>query len=79
MPVQTEGWQDFGLAGLVIAALFAVIVFLIREHNAERREWTHAYLDQGNKSDLRQAETNSVIRELASVIRESNSRYRRDD
>lgn len=64
---------DYGLSGLVIAALFAFIWFLVKEHKAERQEWIAAYREQSQMMDDRQTETNSVIRELVSVVRESNA------
>jgi hypothetical protein len=72
-------WGDFGLSGLVISALFAYLVFLIKEHRAERSEWIQAYRDSCAVSDQRQSETNAVMRELVSVVREQNARRRHDD
>lgn len=77
MPIDhVDTWSQFGLSGLVIAALFALIWFLVREHRAERAEWISAYKSQTELSDERQCETNGVIRELTAVIRESNARRR---
>lgn len=70
---------DYGLSGLVIAALFAFIWFLVKEHKSERQEWISAYREQSQLMDARQTETNSVIRELVSVVRESSARYRHSD
>lgn len=64
---------DLGPPGIVIGALFAFIYFLIKEHRAERQEWLTAYRDQSKIIDDRQIETNAVIRELASVVRESRA------
>lgn len=72
-------WSSYGLVGLVIGSLFAVIIFLIKSHRSESREWMAVYQDQSKLSDIRQAETNAVIRELSSVIREGNARFRRGD
>jgi len=63
-----DSWAQFGLGGLVIAALFMLVYFLVREHRAERQEWIQAYKDQTTLSDSRQSETNDVIRELTKAI-----------
>ena len=74
MPVEhVDPWSEFGLAGLVIAALFAYIWFMMKSHQAERSEWMSAYKDQSRMADSRQAETNEVVRELTAVIRELNA------
>jgi hypothetical protein len=72
----TITFTDLGPPGLVIGALFAFIYFLVREHRAERQEWLIAYREQSKIIDERQIETNTVIRELASVVRESNANHR---
>ncbi|UOA08339.1 hypothetical protein [Methylobacter sp. S3L5C] len=77
MPIDhIDSWGQFGLSGLVIAALFAFIWFLVKEHKAERQEWIVAYREQTRLVDDRQVETNNVIRELVSVVRESNAHHR---
>ncbi len=77
MPIDhIDSWSQFGLSGLVIAALFAFIWFLVKEHKAERQEWIVAYREQTRLVDERQVETNNVIRELVSVVRESNAHHR---
>lgn len=35
--------SDYGIAGLVIVALFYGLWFVMREHKAERKEWLEAY------------------------------------
>ena len=73
MPIeQVDMWSQFGLSGMVIAALFAFVWFLVREHKAERQEWIIAYREQTQLMDERQRETNGVIRELVTVVREAN-------
>ena len=75
MPIDhIDSWSQFGLSGLVIAALFAFCWFLVKEHKAERQEWITAYREQSQLMDERQSETNGVIRELVAVVRESNKR-----
>jgi hypothetical protein len=77
MPDFTDLFTQYGLAGLVIAALFSFVIFLIKEHRAERDEWRTFYKDSVDQSFILQKETNEVIRELSSVIRVSNERGRR--
>ncbi len=75
MPIDhIDSWSQFGLSGLVIAALFAFCWFLVKEHKAERQEWITAYREQSSLMDERQSETNGVIRELVAVVREANKR-----
>lgn len=68
-----EVWAQFGLAGLVIFALFALIIILIREQKSGRGEFITA-LDKMTKIyDELQRETNAAIKELAlSVERNTN-------
>lgn len=75
MPIDhVDAWSQFGLAGLVIAALFAFIWFLVNTHKAERAEWLESYREHGRRSDERQKETNEVIREISAVTRELMAR-----
>jgi hypothetical protein len=79
MPADSTNFATYGLEGLVIFSLFALIIFLVNEHKAERKEWIDAYRDIGKLSDDRQKETNEVIRELVTVVQVSNERTRRTD
>ena len=79
MPIDNvDVWSQYGLAGLVIAALFAEIWFLIRVHASERKEWLTVYKDHAERSDTRQSESNAVLRDLTAVIEVSNARRRGD-
>lgn len=71
-------FSQFGLSGLVIAALFMFCRFLITEHRAERQEWIIAYREQSKLMNETQAETNTVIRELVTVVKQANMRYYRE-
>lgn len=73
-----DQWSQFGLSGLVIAGLFMFCRFLITEHRAERQEWILAYREQTKLMNQTQCETNSVIRELVTVVREANLRSERN-
>ena len=79
MPAESSIFASYGLPGLVIFSLFALIVFLIKEHQAERREWLEAYRQGIKLSDDRQKESNEVMRELVAVVQLSNERTRRTD
>ena len=68
MPADSGAFASYGLPGLVIASLFALVVFLVKEHQSERREWIEAY-----------REGNEVMRELVTVVRVSSERSRRTD
>ncbi|GEM_PF-2202380 len=75
MPIENvTTWSQFGLPGMVIAALFAFIWFLVNTHQSERKEWLEAYRDHGRRADDRQKETNDVTREISAVIRELSAR-----
>lgn len=75
MPIEhVDTWSQYGLPGLVIAALFMFLCFLVKEHKAERQEWLAVYREQSSLMDDRQRETNGVIRELVVVVRDSNAR-----
>ena len=73
-----DQWSQFGLSGLVIAALFMFCRFLITEHRAERQEWIIAYREQSKLMNETQGETNTVIRELVTVVKEANARSARN-
>lgn len=83
MPIDhIESWAQNGFSGLVVGALFAFVLFLMKEHRAERQEWLDAYKEQSKLMDTRQNETNTVMRELVSVVKETNirqQRYRESD
>ncbi len=58
---KSANWAEFGLAGLVILALFGVIFYLLDEHKSERKEW---------KSDLTKIanSNNSAIEKLTDSL-----------
>lgn len=47
---ENKNWAEFGLAGLVIAALFGVIFYILSEHKSERKEWRTESKDMGEKT-----------------------------
>lgn len=72
MPV----WADFGLSGLVIGALFltlwkgygAVVIKVLDLHQIERQGWRQSFERITAQFDARQAETNELLRDLATLI-----------
>ncbi|WP_427501365.1 hypothetical protein ACQE3E_06590 [Methylomonas sp. MED-D] len=80
MPIEhADKWADFGLGGMVIAALFGFIWFLVREHRAERREWLDAFKIQSQQMIDVARESNDVTRALTSAVERQASRRRADD
>lgn len=85
MPIDNfSGWAQFGLGGVVIAALFAFVVYVVREHRNEReawmtelgeqrKEWIQVYTQQTDVIDARQKETNDILRQLSQSVAESNT------
>lgn len=61
-------WAQFGLPGLIIFALFALVWFLITENRRNQREFITCMNDMGKMADSRQEETNKTITALALVI-----------
>ncbi len=61
-------WAQFGLPGLIIFALFALVWFLITENRRNQREFIACMNDINKMMDSRQEETNKTINALALVI-----------
>jgi hypothetical protein len=68
-----ETWAQFGLAGLVIFALFWLVHILITEIKTSRMEAAASFERVSKLNDERQKETNAVINALSLVI-ERNTR-----
>jgi hypothetical protein len=75
-------WSQFGLPGLVIAALLLIILALYRYviqpmmtlHREERKEWLDTCQAIFDRSDHRQAETNQCIREINATVQSLSDR-----
>ena len=73
-------WSQFGLPGLVIAALLLIILALYRYviqpmmtlHREERKEWLDTCKNIFDRADQRQVETNECIRELSATVQTLN-------
>jgi hypothetical protein len=68
LPIQ--GWADFGLAGLVIAALFAFLIFMLRSHTTERKEWKDDFKDMHEQSNSTLTTFTHSVTELTGSIKE---------
>jgi type VI protein secretion system component VasK len=76
-------WTEYGLAGLVIAALFGLVIFLLKGHKEERREWSKDAKErelcrdsQGDEFIKVQAKMTEAIKELTVSQRESLKLHR---
>lgn len=74
-----DKWADFGLGGLVIAALFCLIYYLVKTHQSERAEWLQAFKIQSQQMIDVSRESNEVTRALTSAVERQNSRRRASD
>lgn len=71
-------WSEYGLAGLVIFALFGLVVFLLRQHKDERTEWKNQVGDiestrseQSERFIKVQSELSVAVRDLTNNQKES--------
>jgi type VI protein secretion system component VasK len=76
-------WAEYGLSGLVIAALFGLVIFLLKGHRAERLEWNNDAKEreaardrQGDEFIKVQAKMTEAIKELTGSQRESLKLHR---
>lgn len=80
-------WANFGLAGLVICALFltlwkgfgTVVLKILDLHQTERKEWRESFERVCVQFDARHSESNELLRDLTKVISEANNRRRQFD
>ncbi len=77
MPVESLNvWAQFGLGGVVIAALFAFIVYVVKEHRLERETWINRAYDQHKEwvqaYTQQSTATNEILRDLSENIAKSN-------
>lgn len=71
---ETTSWQEFGLAGLVIGALFSLVVYMFKMHSTERTEWRKDHKaerdDWKQTSDKQHTNVVKVLEQLEQTIRE---------
>lgn len=59
---------QYGLPGAVIVGLAGFVMYLIREHKKERKEWVAMLEKMVEKLDTREKETNFTIREVSNIL-----------
>jgi hypothetical protein len=49
-----SSWAEYGLAGLVIFALFMLVLFVMKQHHSERGQWREdvKHIANGSKDAL---------------------------
>ncbi len=65
-----SSWAEFGLVGLVIFALFGVLVFLFKSHSEERREWRTEIKDQHSSTLKSSEKLHTAIGSLTESIKD---------
>ena len=81
-------WEDYGIFGLIIGAMFALLVWVIKNHEQERREMRTMHKEEREaweeRADLRLAKLDvdmqrredrleNVLRELTQAVRDIHS------
>ena len=72
--VGVNPWAQFGLAGIVIGALFGLVILMYRSHRDERTDWQKEH--QAEREEWRQdakanaKEVKEVVSGLTSLIQE---------
>lgn len=63
-----QGWEQYGISGLVIVGLAWFVVYLMKSHKTERKEMADRMEKMSDKSDRREDETNKVIRDTGGIL-----------
>lgn len=66
----TKYWADFGLAGLVIAALMAFIIFIYKTHREERKEWRAEHKQIADTTNETTNKLTDTVGSLTTAIRD---------
>ena len=68
-------WAEYGgFAGLVVLALFAMIVFLMRQHGQERSEWRAEFQTSRTEIIESNRRMTDALEGLKDALRDSNRR-----
>lgn len=78
-------WANFGLAGLVIGALFITlwkgfndaVLKSLDMHQSERQQWRQSFERICLQFDTRQKETNELLRDLAAVMARNACQFKK--
>lgn len=65
-----SSWAQFGLAGLVIATLFGLLLFLFKSHQSERTEWRNELRDMHTRGTSAVDGLKEVTHQLTIAIKE---------
>ena len=79
--MQVNGWEEFGLAGLVIGALFAALFIIVKwlinhidkqaeTHREERAEWRESSTGVVEKVDSSVKDLHTGITQLVDLVKE---------
>jgi len=83
-----DPFVQFGLAGLILGVFFVLLVFIMKQHagvvrgivdrmSSDQKEsnnnWKTAFEAHSNRFDIRQSESNAVLRDLTKVMAETNA------
>lgn len=63
-------WAEFGLAGVVIGALFVVLVLMFRSHRDERAEWRSDHKEMHKESQETNKGLAKVVSELTEAVKD---------
>lgn len=65
---EPEKWLQLGIAGAAILALLVVVMLFIRALGTSDKRWAGTVSEIAIRQDVTQKETNTVLRDLASVM-----------
>lgn len=64
MPSDPSIWGQYGLPGLMLLAMSSFIVYIIRLHSTERKEWRNDHKELAAKFDQTQQESTDKFVQL---------------
>lgn len=67
-------FSDYGLPTAMLIFMAWLFLTFTKNHREERKEWREDSMKRAETSDIRQKETNEVLRTLTGVIQEINKK-----